>query len=373
MVGVIPRSIYPHDFEETSLANAVEMARGRIVPTPVVANRRVIAMTQGRSPFSSDVRVHRFRKRPTHREIMRVRDDMLRASWNSYDDVIKSLAAGQFGRNYFTKLTSTAFSVAANWYDLWPVSGFPPAGTINGTANTAQQWTDASTGALPHRGNVSPATKHLLSKWAIGSANTLMLMFYDRVISYDQCAYSITTKTNTNSLTAQRYNSGAPGLQVCVVVCTVNGATANNLTSMIYQNQLGVAGQTMPTTPTVSFIVSGAVPTATLGARVIGPATSGGTVTWGPFLPLAAGDTGVQEVTSYINSAANTGTTTWILMHSLGDIMLPVAAAPFEIDAVYQISELEQIFDGACISMMVFAPATTAVASLAGAVRFGWG
>jgi hypothetical protein len=242
---------------------------------------------------------------------------------------------------------------------------------VNGTAKTAVAWSDASTGSLNHRGNVSTATKHMLSKWAAATANTPMLMLYDRVISYDQCPYAAAVnQTMTNTATAARYNAGAPGLLIVMATCTVNGATATNITQLRYTNQAGTALQTMPTTPTVSIIVSGAAPTTTLGARVIAP-SSAATPTWGPFMPLAIGDTGCRLINDYTPSAANTGTATFVLMHPLTELMMPIAAQPFEMDCVYQIPELEQIFDGACIAAMAYQVATTAY-TLQGSIRFGW-
>jgi hypothetical protein len=176
----------------------------------------------------------------------------------------------------------------------------------------------------------------------------------------------------TNTLTAQRYNSGAPGLLPMMCSNTVNGATANNLTQYRYTNQAGTTLQAMPTTTTVTFIPSVAAPTATLGARVNCPSTSGVLFTWGFSLPLAAGDSGVRLCNDYTPSAANTGTFSNVLMAPLTDILIPVAAVPTETDAVFQLSELQQIFDGACVALMSYMPATAGY-TLTGSLRYGWG
>lgn len=349
------------------------MARGRIHPTYVVAGGRVIGITQGRGPFSPDVRFTRLRHtyKSKWKDNEQLKSDMLHMGWTDYNALISDLSAGKFGRTYFAK-TATGTGIANRWYDLWPVAGNPGSGSIAGTAKTANIFTDASTGALNHRGNVSTDAKRLLSKWAIATANTPMLMLYDRVVSYDQNPYVATTnETMTNTNVAARYNSGAPGLLIVMCVCTVNGATATNITQLRYTNQAGTTLQTMPTTPTVSIVVSGAVPSTTLGAITIAP-SSAATPTWGAFMPLAANDTGVRLVNDYTASASNTGTFTLVLMHPLTDLMMPVAATPFEIDNVYQISELEQIFDGACLAMMAL-QVTTGGYTLQGGIRFAWG
>lgn len=372
VIGVPPRSLYTHDEEARAIKGAIEMARGRLHPTYVTANRRVIGITQGRGPFSPDVRFARLRQtyRSKFKDNEQLKADMLLMPWADQNAMINDLTNGKFGRTYWAK-TPTSTGVANRWYDLWPVTGNPSAGSVAGTAKTSQQWTDVSTGAINHRGNVSTDTKHMLSAMAVATANTPMLMLYDRVISYDQNPYAAAVnQTMTNTLTAQRYNAGAPGLLIVFCVCTVNGGTATNITQLRYTNQAGTTLQTMPTTPTVSIVVSGAAPTATLGAIVIAP-SSAATPTWGAFMPLAIGDTGCRLVNDYTPSAANTGTFTLVLMHPLTDLILPVAAIPVEKDCVYQISELEQIFDGACLSLMSYQVATTAY-TLQGGNRFGW-
>lgn len=371
VVGVVPRSIYAHDEEEKAWTGAIEMARGRPRPTYVVANRRVLGLTFGRPPGKDPrVLVQRFAPKTTFREMQRAWWDMWYAGWTDSNDMISELTGGKFGRTYFAK-TFTGTTVANCWFDLWPVGGNPTSGAINGTAKTAVQFTDASVGAINHRGNVSTDTKHMLSKAANTSAGTPWLMAYDRVIAYDQCPYAAAVnQTMTNTLTAQRYNSGAPGLLPVMAVCTVNGATATNITQYRYTNQSNVTLQAMPTTTTVSIVVSGAVPSATVGARVIAP--SNATTTWGFSLPLAAGDSGVRLCNDYTPSAANTGTFTNILMAPLTDLLIPVAAIPTEVDCVFQLSELQQIFDGACVALMEFMPAA-ASHTLTGSIRYGWG
>jgi len=381
VLGVLPRSIYDHDFEVKAMVRGIEMVTGCLHPVFITAARRVIGIAQGRGPFSDNVRFMRLPRRRQQGQNLAALKSFYEMPWPSDDEMrlmpfidsnnlINALSAGQFGRTYFAK-TPTTTGVANTWYDLWPVAGNPASGLINGTAKTANIFTDASTGAISHRGNVSTATKHMLSKWAVTTANTPMLMLYDRVVSYDQNPYSASVnETMTNTNVAARYNAGAPGLLIICCVCTVNGATAVTFTQLRYTNDQGIALQTMPTTPTVNIVVSGAAPTATLGARVIAPST-GATPCWGPFLPLAKNDYGTRLINDYTPSAANTGTVTFALVHPITEVMLPVAASPTEMDCVYQIPELEQIFDGACIAMMAYQVATT-LYTLQGSIRFGW-
>jgi hypothetical protein len=391
VAGVMPRSCYGEVEEARAWRNSIESARGRIRPTYVVAGGRIIGATVGRGPFSPDVWFTRFRHGEKPSAMRRMRDDMqrlplmfpshdleghpFRCSWSDYNALINDITTNaKFGRTYFAKTPSTA-PVANNWYDLWPVTGNPTAGSITNSANTATNYSDATAGSMNKRGNVSTDQMHLLSFLAVANANTPILQLYDRVLCYDQNAYTAgSSQALTNTNTAARYNTGAPGLLPWICTGgTVQGSTAANLTVFTYADQSNNAGHTMPTTPTVTFIPSAAAATSTLGARMIVPITSGQTVTWGPYVPLANGDSGSRSITNYTTSAANTGSWSIVLSHPLADMSIPNAGIPSQTDRVFQISELERVFDGACLSLAMFTPAATAITTFMGGITFGWG
>lgn len=350
------------------------MALWRPTPTFLYHERRVIGATVGRY-FDDRVAFTRFRHGTPWSEKQKALEGLLRLNWNDANNMIADLsnASPQFGRTYFGKQPSTA-PTANNWYDWWALAGQPQAGAINGTAYTAVQFSESSVGAMGNRGNVSTYTKNLLSMWAYPSANTPMLMLYDRVLAYDQCSFNANSnQALTNGVTAQRYASGAPGLLICFVANAVQGATASNLTKVSYTNQAGSLLQQMPTTVTVVFIPSVAAASSTLGARVCAPSTSGQTVPWTFSIPLASGDTGASLVHDFTTSAANSGSFSIVLMHPLTDMMLPAASVPIEKDTVYQTSELERMYDGCCPALMAYLPAATAIVTVQGGIRYGWG
>ena len=375
VLGVPTRAVYGHDSEGRALAAGIEMARGNPRATFVLGDRRVIAIVQGRGPFDGDVRYMRLPHRRSPAENLHLLKMFQETPWEcmpfaDQNVLMNALTNGQFGRTYWAK-TPTTTGIANTWYDLWPVTGNPASGSIAGTAKTANIFTDTSTGAINHRGNVSSATKHFLGSGVNSTANTPWLMFYDRVLSYDQCPYVATTnETMTNTNVAARYNSGAPGCLIVWVTNTLHGATVTNITQLRYTNQAGSLLQTMPTATTVGITVSGLAPTATLGAKVIAPST-GTTPTWGFSMPMAAGDSGASLVNDYTASASNTGTFTLFLMHPFAEIPLPIAASVNELEYAFQVPELEQIFDGACISLMAYQPATTGF-NVQGNMRFAW-
>jgi hypothetical protein len=380
VVGVPSRAHHGELEEARAWRRALVMARGRVQPSYVVSGGRLVGATVGRGMRSPDVAYVRFRHGDRPSQMRRMRDDLprpdlpsWRASWTDYNALINDITTNaKFGRTYFAKPATTT-SVANNWFDLWPVGGNPAAGAINNTAFTATNVSDASTGALNKRGNVSTDQMHLLSFWAVASANTMMLTLYDRVLIYDLNTFNASAnKVLTNTNTAARYASGAPGLLCFICVNGTTGATAANLTQLRYTNQAGTTLQTMPTTPTVTFIPSATTSSATLGARIIIPSNSGATVTWGPYVPMASGDSGMRLVNDFTTSAADTGSFSIVLMKPLADLVLPNAGIASQIDRVFQISELERVFDGAGLSLLNFVPANTAF-TMMGGITFGWG
>lgn len=360
IIGLDRKSLTNPSAEDLCIQTAVEAHVGCDFPLPVVFGRKVIGYVEGRS---QDPRVT-FTRAPAYKWW---------CGFSTYDQIINALTSGQRYMAVFTKTNTTAFSVANNWYDLFVVGGQPISGTFTGAASTAVQFTDTSVGALYHAGNVSTMTKHILSMSVVSTGNTPTVIIYDRVLTYEANAFNAAANHSmTNTLAAARYvSSGQSGMKIMCTVQTVTGATAANLTQLRYTNQAGTTLQSVPTTQTMTFIPSAVAPTATLGARVICPITSGQTVPWGPYLPLAAGDSGVRLINDFTTSAANTGTFTFTLARPLFTIGIATAGVMAQMDGVYQVASLEQVFDGACLAPLVYVPATTA-ATITGSVDCGW-
>jgi len=299
----------------------------------------------------------------------------LQCGFTTYDDLIAETSnAGKMYRVHWSKGATTA-PVASNWYDLWPVGGTPVAGTYPGAARVATQWSDTSTGAMWCHGNVSTDTKHVLYGYGLSSAAQPTLLFvYDRVLTYEACAFSTSNQTMTNGVAAQRYiSAGQPALKVMTTCQTALGATASTFTQLRYTDQDGNTLQSIPTTAPNNVIVSAAAPTATLGARIVHPSASGATLTAGPFMQLAAGDGGVRLINDFTCSGANTGTLAFVLMHPIAWFPLTgTAGVPVMLDFVMQLAGLERIYDGACLAHGGFWAAATA-ATVSGHLQVGWG
>lgn len=343
--------------EARAIVESLKMAAGVPRPVPVIFGGRILGFAFGRDWLSTEVGFYPI---------------PLQCGFNDYSQIIEALTHGQrFGTIWAKSPTTSA--VVNNWYDLWGVVGNPSSGNYSGTSLTSRQFDETTTGSIWHGGDVSPATDHILSAWAVTSATTPNLMLTDRVLSYDACPFAANVQqVCINSLPAQRYASNTdPGLILSLVADSAQNGTAVDFTQLTYVNNVGTAGQAMPTSPTVSSIASADAPTANLGARCFTPATAGTTVTWSYAMPMATGDTGMQSVTSYTPSAARTGTFSMILHYPLA--YLPIAAANIvsEKDYVMNTPGLPRIVDGACLQWWHLT-STTSGFNINGAIETAW-
>ncbi len=291
-------------------------------------------------------------------------------SIQSIDQLVAAISAGKTSRYEFNKITGASAYAAGRWYDMSMLGGSPIA---NAWAGTALAWRacNEATGngtqifGLPHGGDVSSDLKHLLNMnaWstaATGVPGTLMLLDlqgYWPGISNNTT--SAQTLTGTPSL---RYANGA-GCRLYWVQTAVAGATAQNI-ALSYTDQGAASGNTLPVT--VAMTASG----------IAGHISHSGTAAnnYGPFLPLASGDSGVQNVATVTFSAANTGTGALCLARPLAQITLSVAGLMTEKDLLNQIPSLPRIYDGACLVWLWGAGAATAAnTTFAGGIEAVWG
>lgn len=288
-------------------------------------------------------------------------------AFTSYDSIISAITAGQRLPLPWSKNATTA-PAATTWYSLWPVGGQPAAGTWVANNLTFNRTTDATLGALYHGGNVSTNVKSLLYMMGNASAGAPppLLMLVDQVGYYGPLSQSATLQNLTNTTAPDRYvTAGQSGLQAVVVCTAVGGATASNITALAYTNQAGTGSRAMPTSTVVAVTVSAAAPTTTLGARVV-------TTVAGPFLPLQQGDTGMISIQSITFSAANTGSYAIHMVRPLAMLPLATANVPSERDLVMQIANLERVYDGACLTWLVYFPTATG-ATILGETDVAWG
>jgi hypothetical protein len=290
--------------------------------------------------------------------------------FSSFDELVSETTAGKFTRWDWNKITGGAAYTAGRWYDLSALNGSPVA---NAWAGTALNWRtcDEATGngtqafGIPHGGNVTPDTKHLLNVAAVTAVATgvpAVLQLVDLQGYWPGISLNSAVAQTLVGTPTLRYASGA-GLRLYGVVTATAGATAHNI-ALSYTNQAGTSGRTLPVT--VACTASAITPHITHSGTAAN--------NYGPFLPLASGDTGVQNVASVtISAASGAGTMALCLAKPLLTLPINAASVATERDLVNQMPSLPRVFDGACLTWLYFAGAATAAnTNFYGSLEAGW-
>ena len=283
----------------------------------------------------------------------------------SQDNLIAALSAGKSTRYDWNKITGAIAYGAGRAYDFSQLAGLPAANTYAGTALTWTATTDSSGFGISHGGNVSTDIKHLLNMAAWTTSSTGIpgtLTLVDMQGYWPGISMNVATAQTLTGTPTYRYTNGA-GLRLFLAATAASGATAHNV-SISYTNQTGTSGRALPVT--VACTVTSVIP------HIVHSGTAANN--YGPFLPLAAGDTGIQNVANVTLSAASgSGTCALVLARPLAQITLSVNGLMTEKDLLNQIPSLPKIIDGACLTWIYLAGAATATSStFAGSTEFVW-
>jgi hypothetical protein len=292
-------------------------------------------------------------------------------SFTSMDDIISEITSGKFSRQDWNKITGAAAYTAGRWYDFSALAGYPVANSYAGTA-LAWKTCNASTGngtdifGIQHGGTVSTDTQHLMNVAAVTAVATGVpgvLMLVDMQGYYpgiNMNTASAQTLTGTPTL---RYTNGV-GVRAFLTIRTSSGATAHNV-AISYTNQAGTSGKTLPVT--VACTASAITPHITHSGIAAN--------NYGPFLPMASGDTGIQSVQTLTLSAASlAGTAALVLARPLLTLPITTVGVAAERDLLNQLPSLPQVKDGACLTWLYFAGAATAAnTNFYGSIETAWG
>ena len=271
--------------------------------------------------------------------------------FSSVDDMVSEMTAnGKYERVVGQRIINTgATSVAGRWHECFAVStsGTGGQGLLTGSpAGQGVAYTNASVGAIPMANNVvSTDTKHLMTMMAttaIATAVPSTVMLIDLLYAHQSCV--VTGAATTIAQTAAkpaRWNGGAGVMCAAVVAGTAIGA-ATPLLTVTYTNST-------PTGSRTGTFISSA------NSLPIGSLLAGGNVAvlGGPFMKLADGDTGINQIDSYtITSGGTTGTVTFILFRPIATIPIVAANTPGERDFLFQFPSLPKIDDNACLTFL---------------------
>jgi hypothetical protein len=280
--------------------------------------------------------------------------------FTSQDDLITKLTVDGQGDTVVTTKTLSSVGTAGAWTLLSGHPGYPVAATFTGTDLTYVPTDDTwSEGTIYTGGDVSPATKHFLSAGAacVAAAGApWYVMAIDLVGFVPLSGTNVsTTGTKTVTMTAigagggkgDRYPNGQ-GLRLFVAADTAMGANAPTCV-INYLDTGGGAGATTTFTSTASMGVGQLLNTGAAANK------------YNPFLPLAAGDTGVSDIVSLVwsGTAHASGTVIIGLCKPLWMIPVPATGLYNKVDFVNALPSMRRIPDGANIQFLLFQTGAT--------------
>ena len=295
--------------------------------------------------------------------------------FTSQDDLITQLTENGKGDTVVTTKTLSSAGTAGAWTLLSGHAGYPPAATFTGTDLTYVPTDDTwSEGTIYTGGDVDPATKHFLSAGAacVAAAGApWYIMAIDLVGFVPLSGTNVSTNgTKTVTMTAlaatgskgDRYPNGQ-GLRLFVAADTAMGANAPTCI-VNYLDTGGGAGATTTFTSTASMGVGQLLNTGAAANK------------YNPFLPLAAGDTGVSDIVSLVwaGTAHASGTCIIGLCKPLWMIPVPATGLYNKVDFVNSLPSMRQIPDGANIQFLLFQTgATTSAGTINVDFDYGYG
>jgi hypothetical protein len=295
--------------------------------------------------------------------------------WTSQDNLIDDLTNNGQGDVAFCQKTLTAAQIAGTWCILGPHGNTPPASTYAGTSLTYVPTDDTwGEGVIWTGGDKDPETKHFLSAGAsvVAAAGAPWYIMAIDLVGYVPLTGADVTSTGTKTVTMTAIGAGAgtgdryangEGLRMFVAADTAMGANAPTCI-VNYLDTGGGAGATTTFTSTASL---------PLGAILNSGAAAN---KHNPFLPLAAGDTGVSDIVSLVwaGTAHASGTVIIGLCKPLWIIPVPATGLYTKVDFVNSLPSMRQIKDGANIQYLMFQTgATTSAGVILVDFDYGWG
>jgi hypothetical protein len=193
------------------------------------------------------------------------------------------------------KRTASVTAVAAQRTTVWQAAGNPGAGTlaIGNTANGVVP-TDAVAGYPPINA-FGGGAKGLISRIEWGNSVASRIQLFDRLFAAGAYAFNANVTLASQPSFASRVPGGNDYKGLLLYIEAVTAFTGNPSFQIAYLDQDGNAGNT-------GVVASGA-------ALIVGR---------GLFLPLAAGDSGIQQITQVICTVASAGTFNVSILRPLG-------------------------------------------------------
>jgi hypothetical protein len=244
---------------------------------------------------------------------------------------------------------------------LWRVGSSPAAGAAATAGSAGVVPTSLSTGAMSFTNpSVGGDLQYLVSGDMSASVVGNSLLVYDRIFAA-QCLVNTTANQNITGVPTRYQNttSGNPdsanGNFVFFEVGTVLAATAHNLT-LSYRDQNGNAAVAAPSLAGVSGAIANRLDHA------------------GWFVPLAAGDSGVLDISFFALSATlASGAMDTVMGHPVAWMAFPVANLITPFDWVNVKFAPGRVFDNACLALLEVGKPSTTATTYTGQLLAAWG
>lgn len=290
-------------------------------------------------------------------------------AFTGVDSIITSQVSGKTLKIPFNKTVVTgATSAAGRWHEMLSGGGTNGPFVLTGTAGVGLVCDKNTPGALQIGPDIGPDLRYLKSALAITGGATLgpaVLVLTDVIHMYRSCALTGTPSTlsvhPTWTGTGDTRMTNAIGVQ-CSLVVTTAGTAGNGALTPTYLDQDGNS--------TASPRALQA-PVATAPAGCLYGDTGTAVTVGGPFMPLASGDTGVRQISSYaIGTGLTTGVGAFILHRPIMEIPLAAANVPNMLEWILG----DRVFDNACLGFFIqIGGAATAGQTVAGSLSTVWG
>lgn len=298
--------------------------------------------------------------------------------WTSQDDLINQITTNGKIDSIVYQKTSVAVGQAGHWQHLLNSAGSIPAATFGGSEATFTATDNTwSEGAIAIGDQTSPATKHILTLGAsvVAAAGAPWFVLPIDLVGYAKLTTTNVSTTGTKTITmtaigssasnVDRYANGE-GLRLFIGSYSAMGANAPTM-QVTYTNSAGSTGK---------VTTSGCVSTASATSGTI--LNSGNAANkYGPFLPLAAGDTGVKDIESVIwGGTAHASGSVFVGLCKPLCMPIPVPATGLYniMDFVNTVPSFPKLRNGANVTFLVFGTgATTAAATVYANFDYGYG
>jgi len=177
------------------------------------------------------------------------------------------------------------------------------------------------------------------------------------------------TGTHTLTVRHNRYGDGA-GIQSIWInpAATAMGAATPTLTFPSYTNSAGTTSRATPSSPSAPVGKTGATNSHVLYSGATGAGK------YGPFLPLQAGDAGIQSAQTIRNNVSYvSGTYTALFVKPLFTLPLTTLGVAGEREFTSQLPSFPRVYDGAALYFFLYSGAATpANSAFYGHIDFGW-